>query len=79
MTTASSSLESYNSEIELDVLTAFLLGMGGISILLQIISIVSKTDLSIKPYIIGKLLQGVIAAFYTYVFIQFFPFFNFDL
>ncbi len=61
------------------ILTAFLLGIGGISILLQIISIVSKTDLSIKPYIIGKLLQGVIAAFYTYVFIQFFPFFNFDL
>jgi len=61
------------------ILTAFLLGFGGISILLQVLSITSKTDLSIKPYIYGKLLQGVLAAIYTYFFINIFPFFNFDL
>ena len=49
------------------VLCSFLLGFGGISIFLQVFSIISKSDISIKPYIIGKLLQGVIAAFYTYI------------
>ncbi len=61
------------------VLTAFLLGCGGISILLQVWSIVSKTDLSIKPYIIGKLLHGIFAAVYTFLFIVAFPVFRFDL
>lgn len=61
------------------IFSAFLLGFGGISILLQVLSITSKTDLSIKPYIYGKLLHGIFASFYTYIFINIFPFFNFDL
>lgn len=61
------------------ILTAFLLGFGGISVLLQVWSIVVKTDLSIKPYIYGKLLQGILASTFTYIFINIFPFFNFDL
>lgn len=61
------------------IFTAFLLGFGGISILLQVWSITSKTDLSIKPYLLGKLLHGLLAAFYSYLFMTIFPFFNFDL
>ena len=61
------------------ILCAFLLGFGGFSILLQVLSIVSKENLSIKPYVIGKLMQGILAAFYTYIFINIFPFLNFDL
>ena len=61
------------------ILTAFLLGFGGISVLLQVLSIVSKSDLSIKPYLIGKILQGFLAAFYTFLMIQIFPVFNFNL
>ncbi len=61
------------------IFTAFLLGFGGISVLLQVLSITSKTDLSIKPYIYGKLLQGILAAIYTYIFINVIPFFNFDI
>ena len=61
------------------LITAFLLGFGGISVLLQVLSITSKSDLSIKPYIYGKLLHGIIAALYTYILINIFPFFNFDL
>lgn len=61
------------------IITAFLLGFGGISIMLQVFSIISKTDLSPKPYIIGKLLHGIIASIYTYVFIYIFPIFNFNL
>lgn len=61
------------------ILCAFLLGFGGFSILLQVLSITSKSDLSIKPYIIGKLMQGLFAAFYTYIAIKKIPFLNFDL
>ena len=61
------------------ILTSFLLGLGGISIFLQVYSIVSKTDLSIKPYFFGKLLQAMISAIYTFIFIQTFPIFNFNL
>ena len=61
------------------IITAFLLGFGGISVLLQVWSITSKTDLSIKPYIYGKIIQGFLAGFYTYILINIFPFFNFDL
>lgn len=73
-----SSIACKNFSINL-VITAFLLGFGGISVFLQVFSITSKTDLSIKPYIYGKLLHGLFAAFYTFLFIQIFPFFNFDL
>lgn len=60
-------------------ITAFLLGFGGLSILLQVLSITSKSDISIKPYIIGKLLHGFVAAILTYLFINIFPIFNLDL
>lgn len=61
------------------VFASFLLGFGGISILLQVFSVISKSDLSIKPYIIGKLLQGTLASLYTYILIYNFPIFNFNL
>ena len=48
-------------------LTSFLLGFGGISVLLQVLSITSKAKISIKPYFIGKFLQGIIATFYTFL------------
>lgn len=47
------------------IIASFLLGFGGISILLQVISITSKENISIKPYIIGKLLQGIISSIIT--------------
>ena len=61
------------------ILTSFLLGLGGFSIFLQVYSIVSKTDLSIKPYFFGKILQAMISAFYTCIFMQIFSIFNFNL
>ena len=47
------------------VLCSFLLGFGGLSIALQVLSIISKSKLSIKKYLKGKLMQGLFAAFYT--------------
>ena len=61
------------------IFTAFLLGFGGISVMLQVLSIISKTDLSAKPYIIGKLLHASLAAFYTSIVINMVPMLNFDL
>ena len=61
------------------IIASFPLGLGGISILLQVWSTIAKTDLSIKPYILGKLLHACFSAFYTFVFLNVFPFFNFDL
>ncbi len=70
----------YCKKISINIIaTSFLLGFGGISILLQVFSIISKTDLSIKPYLYGKLLHGIISSFFTYIFINTIPFFNFDL
>lgn len=61
------------------LLTAFLLGFGGISVLLQVYSIISKSNISIKPYFIGKLLHGIFAVVYTFIFISIFPVFNLNL
>lgn len=61
------------------IICAFLLGFGGFSVLLQVLSITSTSDISIKPYIIGKFMQGCFAAFYTFLIIQSFPIFNFDI
>ncbi len=61
------------------IICAFLLGFGGISVVLQVFSIVSEANISIKPYIIGKLLQGIFAALYIYLFIHNFDLFNLDL
>ena len=61
------------------IFSAFLLGFGGFSVLLQVFSIVSKSGLSIKKYACGKLLQGLLAALYTGLAIQFIPFLQFNL
>lgn len=81
ITNGISSISSINiREISVNIiLTSFLLGFGGLSVLLQVLSITSKTDLSIKPYIYGKILHGILAALYTFIVIYTFPFFNFNL
>lgn len=61
------------------IFTAFILGFGGFSVVLQILSVISKSDLSIKPYIVGKLLQGTFSSFYTYIALCLFDFLNMDL
>jgi len=46
---------------------SFIIGWAGLSVHFQVIGITSRTDLSIRPYIAGKLLQGIISAFYTWL------------
>lgn len=61
------------------VLCGFLLGFGGLCIALQVLSIISKCGLSIKKYLYGKVLQGLVQAFYTLLLVQNCAFFNFDI
>lgn len=49
------------------LLTSFLLGFGGFSVLLQVYSIITKENISIKPYIIGKFLQGIFSIIITFI------------
>lgn len=51
------------------LLTSFLLGLGGISIMFQIYSIISKEGISIKPYIYGKFLQSIVSTILVFIFI----------
>ncbi|HHV98084.1 MAG TPA: sporulation integral membrane protein YlbJ [Clostridiaceae bacterium] len=46
---------------------SLIIGWAGLSVHSQVLSIISTTDLSIKPYLFGKLLQGIISAFYTFI------------
>lgn len=61
------------------IICAFLLGFGGISVLLQVYSIIAKSNISIKTYFIGKVLHGILAAFYTFLLINYLPIFNLNL
>ncbi len=50
---------------------SFITGFGGISVMLQVYSIIGKENISIKPYIYGKLLQGLLAFIYTIIILNF--------
>lgn len=51
------------------LLISFLLGFGGISVLFQVYSIISKENISIRPYFYGKLLQGIFSVIFTFLLI----------
>ena len=59
------------------IISSFLIGFGGLSVLLQVFSITTQSDLSIKSYFWGKLLHGIISSIYTYIFLLLFPILNF--
>ena len=56
------------------ILSAFVLGFGGISVTLQAVSIFSRQKLSGKYYIFGKITQAFIATFYTFIAVKIFPY-----
>ena len=67
-----SSLKTKSLAINL-IISSFLLGFGGISIMLQVYSVISKQKLSIKPYLYGKILQALISSIYMFLLLQAFP------
>lgn len=46
---------------------SFLLGIGGLSVLLQVFSVISKSRISIRPYFYGKLLQSIFSVILTLI------------
>lgn len=65
--------------IELLPCVAFVLGFGGFSVCMQVNSIIASTDLSIKPYILGKFLQGIISSILTFLMIKFTNFLDIEV
>lgn len=59
-------------------LSAFVLGFGGISVTLQVLSIISKDKLSIKKYVLGRIFVGVVASVYTFILFSM-PMFNLNI
>lgn len=55
------------------IMSSFVVGFAGLSVHFQVMGIVAKYKLSLKPYIIGKLLHAAIAAAYMYIFTKFVP------
>ena len=49
------------------IISAFLLGWGGLSVHAQTLSVISDCKISLKPYFIGKALHGFISAFFAYI------------
>lgn len=58
-----------NSKIYV-ILASFLLGFGGISVLLQVYSVIAKSDISIKPYFYGKVIQAIFSTIITFIFLN---------
>lgn len=48
------------------VMSAFVIGFAGLSVHMQVLGVASGCDLSLKPYIFGKLLHGIISAVYVW-------------
>lgn len=55
------------------IAASLILGWAGLSVHCQVISIVSKSDISTAPYLIGKSIQGILSAIYTFILLQLIP------
>ncbi|MDP4181027.1 MAG: nucleoside recognition domain-containing protein, partial [Bacillota bacterium] len=58
---------------------SLVIGWAGLSVHSQVSSIISKSDLSIKPYLIGKCLHGIIACIYSFTALKLLGNLTFDL
>lgn len=64
-------LSGQNASIILKLISAsWIVGFAGLSVHLQVMAVVSKYNLSLKPYIFGKFLHGALSALYTYLFLK---------
>ena len=63
------SLVYYNYPLITVLLISFFLGFGGFCVLLQVYSIIAKENISIKPYLYGKVLQGFFSVIITFILI----------
>lgn len=52
------------------VAVGFIIAFSGISVIAQVASMVSHTDLDIKPFIIARIIHGFLAALYTFLLVK---------
>lgn len=55
------------------ILTSVIVGFAGISVHAQVLAVIAKYHLSLVPYIVGKLLHGLIAGLYMSLYLHFNP------
>ena len=55
------------------IITSFLIGFGGICIIMQTKGVISGSGLKIYPYICAKICQGAMSSIFTSVFLHFIP------
>ncbi|WHH59882.1 sporulation integral membrane protein YlbJ [Petroclostridium sp. X23] len=55
------------------MVTSLILGWAGLSVHCQVMSIISKTDIRVTPYLMGKGLQGIVSAIYTFILFSYTP------
>ncbi len=55
------------------LMSAWICAFAGISVHLQVMSVVGDTGLSLKPYITGKILHAFFAVFYTFIILKIIP------
>lgn len=55
------------------ILSSLIIGFSGISVHIQVMAVTSGSELSLKPYILGKIAHGIIAAALTFVTVTAFP------
>ncbi|MHB1392031.1 MAG: sporulation integral membrane protein YlbJ [Clostridia bacterium] len=54
------------------IMVSFMIGFGGLSVNAQVMSIIAETDLKFSIYLVFKLVQGIIAALYSFILITWF-------
>lgn len=55
------------------ILTSAIVGFAGISVHAQVMAVIAKYHLSLVPYIIGKIMHGIIAAVYMFIYLRINP------
>lgn len=55
------------------LLSAAVCAFAGVSVHLQVMGVVSGNGLSLKPYIVGKIIHAAFAALYTFILLKLFP------
>lgn len=61
------------SQMNKIILSAWICAFAGISVHLQVMGVVSRSDLSLKPYLVGKIMHGFFSLLYTYIALKFIP------
>lgn len=74
MTTGCGILAETGTELKVVMpFLAFIIGFGGLAVHAQIISILNKANIRAMPFVIGKISQGILASFFTYLILKFEP------